>query len=389
MASRKFTVLHLITRLDPGGSASNTIVSVDRLRKHGFDCILGVGRTEDPDGLIRRNLDSLQLEHIDIPDLLRTVAPVSDIRAYRAIRRILATRHIDLVHTHTSKAGALGRMAARAAGIPVVHTPHGHVFHGYFNPLSTHIFIAIERYLAHSTARIISLTDLETGQSLAVGIGQRSQYVTIHSGVPLAHFRDIPDSLGLEFRARHAIPTDAFLVVSIGRLVPIKAHHILIEALARLPSNLQAWLAIAGEGESRTELENLADRLKVRHRLILAGEQADVRPILSSARAFALASRNEGMGRVFVEAMTAGVPVIGTSVGGVPSLIRDGITGLLVPPDDAASMAAAITRLANTPSLCENLVHTAKSAVDPEYDEGTMIQNLAAVYRDVLGAPAP
>ena len=377
--------MHIITRLDPGGSTTNTIISADRLRKHGFDTALACGVTNEPGVSKAAGILGPGVPLFLIPDLVRDISPVRDLLAMRDIRRLLRRESFDLVHVHTSKAGVLGRLAARSCGLPVVHTPHGHVFYGYFGRILTALFVFVERAMARHAARIVSLTDRETAESLARGIGRPEQYVTIPSGVPIAAFRQIPAAVGLDFRAKAGIPADAFLFVSVGHLVRVKGFDILLAAFARVKGNGRpVFLAIAGNGEGKPSLEAMARELGIADRVLFAGELADIRGLLSAGNAFALASRNEGMGRVYVEAMAAGLPVIGTAVGGVPVLIEHGVTGLLVPPEMPEAMASAMEQLVANRETCLRLGQKAAGAVYPDYDEDTMIEKLAKLYGDVL-----
>lgn len=376
-------VLHLITRLDPGGSATNTLATAAGLRKRGFEPALWYGRTVDPEHRIVRRLEAAGIAWKMLPHLVRAPHPWHDCAAWLHLRAALVPGLFDLVHTHSSKAGVLGRLAAARCAVPCVHTPHGHVFYGYFNPLLSRVFIQVERRMARRTARIISLTDLETEQSLAAGIGRAEQYVTIPSGVPLRHFRDLPVEGGAAVRAEHRIPDEAFVFVAVGRLTPVKGFDVLLDAFAKLRHD-RAHLLIVGEGECRAELEAQTAQSACGKRVHFSGERRDVRPALAAANAFVLASRNEGMGRAFIEAMAAGLPAIGTTVGGVPSVIVPGHSGLLAAPDDAGALAQAMDQLAGDRAACRRMGVQAARDIDPRYDQETMIDQIAALYRDVL-----
>lgn len=386
MSSLRPRVLHIITRLDPGGSATNTITSVDRLRQHGFDTALAYGVTHDPNGSSKARLLRMGVPVFLLPHLVRDISPLKDMLAIRSIKRLLRQERFDLIHSHTSKAGVLGRMAARACGLPVAHTPHGHVFYGYFGPLLTMVFVMVERRMARHTARIISLTDRETQESLEKGIGRPEQYVTIHSGVPLSIFRRIPAEVGVHFREQAGIPSDAFLFVSAGRLVPVKGFDILLRGFAGADFGRRpVYLAIAGEGSERRALESMAGELGISSKVRFVGELLDVRALFSAGNAFVLAGRNEGMGRVFIEAMAAELPVIGTNVGGIPTFIENNVTGLIVPPEVPKAVARSMERISSDQELRFRLGRQSSEAVYPEYDEATMIEKLAKVYREVLG----
>ena len=380
-------ILHVITRLDTGGSATNTIVSADRLREHGFETVLAYGRTHDADGSIRRELERRRLDARPIAALVRNPAPIGDWIAIAKLVQMMARERFDLIHTHTSKAGILGRIAAGRRGLPVVHTPHGHIFYGYFNSWTTAVFVRLERAMARRTARIVSLSDEETRESLARRIGRPEQYVTIPSGVPLARFRGTAASDGERFRAEQGVPANAFVFVSVGRLTQVKGFDQLLEAFARarFGADRPVWLVIVGDGAERPALESQVLRLGLSGRVRFTGELRDVRGALKAGQAFALASRNEGMGRAFVEAMATGLPAIGPAVGGVGSVIRHGHNGLLVPAGDTDAMARAMEKLATDEPARAAMAERAPGSVYPDYDEETLIERQAALYRELLG----
>lgn len=385
-------ILHLITRLDCGGSAISTILAVDRLRNHNFQTALAFGRTNDPDGSIRELLSRRAITSLYLPELVRDPSPRRDLAALNGIRRLLKQGGYDLVHTNTSKAGALGRLAAHWRGIPVVHTPHGHIFYGYFPRPVTAFYVAIERFLARYTARIISLTDAETREALARGIGRKEQYVTIPCGVALEQFRNIPANLGAAFRSNLQIPAEALVFLSVGRLVPVKGFDILLNAFARADfavspaQQKNVFLVIVGDGEERRGLESLAGQLGVSNRVRFTGELQDIRGTLGGSNAFVLASRNEGLGTVFIEAMAAGLAVIGPAVGGVPSLIQDRQSGLLFPGENSAALAKALSEIALDDELRNRLGQNGASKVAPRYEHDAFVARLAALYAEVLGA---
>jgi len=378
-------VLHIITRLDFGGSAINTITTIDRLRNYNFQTALAFGPTRDPDNSVRELLTSRKIPFFYLPDLIRNPSPWRDLSTLNGISKLLKKERFDLVHTHTSKAGTLGRLAAHWHGIPAVHTPHGHIFYGYFGPAVTAFYVCVERRMARLTTRIISLTDNETRESLERGIGRPEQYATIPSGVPLSVFRDIPRNMGEHFRKTLNVPPEAFVFSSVGRLVHIKGFDILIKAFARADfKGRKVFLLIVGDGKERQALESLAGQLGITERVRWAGEMRDIRGALSAADAFVLASRNEGMGRVFIEAMAAGIPVIGAAVGGVPAVIQDRRTGLLVAGENPAAMARALAEMALNDELRGAMGKNAAGSISPEYDEEASVARIAALYREVL-----
>ncbi len=384
------TILHVITRLDAGGAAANTVSSALAARRHGFVAHLAFGRTLNPRETLMTQLEESSVVIHALPRLVREVSPWYDGIALLQLIGIIRRTRADLVHTHCSKAGALGRLAAAVTGRPVVHTPHGHVFYGYFDPVRTRFFAGIERGLAARTDCLISLTADETRESLARGIGRPHQYCTIPSGIDLQSFRGYARNGRAVWREHMGIPEQAALFVSTGRLVRVKGFDVLLNAFAMSESRTNgAHLAIAGDGEERDSLESLATARGLAGRVHLCGDLADVRPLLAAADVFVLASRNEGMGRSLVEAMAMGLPVVATRVGGIPQLVPTAREGILVASGDAAAMAAAMDALASDPARRQSLGDAARAAIGDAYDTSAMAQGLATVYARVLGAPHP
>lgn len=378
-------ILHVITRMDAGGAATNTLLGMDGVRNHGFDVTLVYGRTNDPDGSISARVRDMGIPAVLIPFLVRDVSPISDLRAAAAIYRIMKAGKFALVHTHTSKAGALGRIAARCLRTPVIHTPHGHIFYGYFGPLGTTVYTHVERFLARWSHGLVSLTEDETIECLKRAIGRREQFHTIPSGVPLAHFMGIARQDGLDLRHHWGLHDKSVLFVSAGRLVPIKGFDSLLRSFAVCRAhNPHCFLGIVGDGPERASLEKLAASLGVDRCVRFAGHMHDIRPALSAADVFVLASKNEGMGRVIVEAMAAGLPVIATKVGGIVNLLRSNDTGILVAKDDTVALADAMRELADDRTRRLRMGACARAEVYPEYDLETMVARLADLYRQTI-----
>ena len=344
------TTLHVITRLTLGGSAENTVATMVALDAAGYPGPLAVGVAESDAGSVddarRRGVRLL-----DVPALGREVG-ARDLTALVHLWRLMRARRPAIVHTHTSKAGFVGRLAARLAGVPaIIHQPHGHIFYGYYGAGRTAFYVALERLAARWTDRLVTLTERGTDEHLARGVGRRAQYRAVPSGVPTAALRAAAPSRAAA-RARLGLPAAAFVVAGVGRLVPIKGFDLLVDALpalvARVPS---AHVLLIGDGEERAALEARAAALGVGERLRITGAVGDVSGLLPAADVLAAPSRNEGMGRVLVEAMAIGLPVVGTMVGGIPDVILDGECGRLVPPDDAAALAVALADLGGDAAL--------------------------------------
>jgi glycosyltransferase involved in cell wall biosynthesis len=346
--------LHVITRLTLGGSAENTVATLLALDAAGYAGSLAVGvAASDAVSLEDARRRGVTLH--DVPGLGREVGP-RDVAALVRLWRLIRAHQPAFVHTHTSKAGFLGRLAAHLAGVPaVIHQPHGHIFYGYYGPQRTAFYIALERLAARWTDRIVALTERGIDEHLARGIGERAQYRAVPSGVPTAELRAAAPTRGVA-RRRLRLPDDAFVVVGLGRIVPVKGFDLLIAALPTLAATVPSTcVLLVGDGPERVALEAQASRLGVRDRLRFTGATPDIGVCLAAADVLAAPSRNEGMGRALVEGMALGLPVVGSEVGGIPAVIADGETGRLVPPGDAAALAEALVELARDAALCAKL----------------------------------
>jgi len=336
-------ILHIITRMDGGGSAVNTILCAIGQQQAGHQVTLAIGPSEESKmsavehGQLAGRMQSFAESggEIVVIGSMKRSPGLHDIRAYREIKQLMA-RGFDIVHTHTSKAGTLGRLAAKGGSAAVVHTPHGHIFHGYFGWFMTAAFITIERRLAAKCDVLVALTAAERDDHLALGIGRASQWRVIPSGVDVAGLAMQVDA----WRSANGDqrPWDA---VSIGRLVTIKGMDRLIRAWAEVRKKRpDARLAIVGDGEERDRLERICREMGLSSNVYFAG-WSDPAPYLAGARVFALLSHNEGMGRAVVEAFSAGLPCVVSDVCGLRELVTREC-GVVLDADDAQAVAEAV-----------------------------------------------
>ena len=355
--------LHVITRLTLGGSSENTVLTMEALRRAGYDGPLVIGAESERS--VVEDARQRGCHIVEVPWLVRAVRPQHDVAAVLALVRLFQRERPTVVHTHSSKAGFVGRLAARLSGVPIViHQPHGHIFYGYWGAARTRLFIALERLAARWTDTLIALTPREVEEHVERGIGRPAQWAVVPSGVPTAALRASAPSRRVA-RARLGLSADAFVVMGVGRLVPIKGFDILLAALpallARVPA---AQVVLLGEGERRPELEAQARALGVADRVRMVGAVKDVTAHLAAADVLAAPSRNEGMGRVLVEAMAVGLPVVGAAVGGIPDVIDDGECGRLVPADDPAALAEALADLGRDAALRAKLGSAARTRAE-------------------------
>lgn len=382
---KRYRVLHVITRLVHGGAQENTLLTAHRMRAGGFDPILIIGQTDGPEGDLINLASELEIPVHVIPELVRDPDPIKDVRALFKLITFISETDVDLVHTHTSKAGFLGRIASRFAKAPaVVHTPHGHIFHDYYGYLKTALYIMLERLGALYSDRILTLSRQEAVDHLQLGIGQQPDYIHVPSGVDFARFdADLSDRAA--YRARLSLPSDAFVAGSVGRLAPVKGHKYLFEAFALLHEALpDLYVLLAGDGELRQELEECASKLGILDRVVFAGLVKAIPRLLPVIDVAVFPSLNEGMGRAIAEAMYCRLPVIATQVGGVPELLDYGNAGLLVPPHSASAIARSLEALYNDPELRNRYGAHAYKFVMKDYSLDEMIRRIEKVYLNLL-----
>jgi len=369
-------ILHLITRMDQGGSAVNTLLSAIGQLQAGHDVTLASGPSIESDMSRQEAAKTAKALACfsqaggcvhTLSSLFRRLSPADDIRALRQIRQLLL-QPFDIVHTHTSKAGALGRLAAWGRVKAVVHTPHGHVFHGYFGRLGTGSFVRVERVLARRCHALVALTGQERDDHLSLGVGRPEQWHVIPSGVDV------------EAIARQAVRADGepkWWAVSVGRLVPIKGMDRLIrawrEVVRRKPD---ARLAIVGDGTEAVKLKALTRELGLERRVHFAG-WADPLPYLRSARCFVLLSHNEGMGRAVVEAMAAGLPCVVSDVCGLRELV-DAEVGMCVDADNPGQVADMLLR--DWPAAISGVARRRAQ----NYSVEAMVGGLLRLYEELL-----
>jgi len=322
---------------------------------------------------MKENLDEFRSaggEVCLIPSLRRQPS-IHDIRAFFQMKR-LVNRGFDVVHTHTSKAGILGRLAAWGHADAVVHTPHGHIFHGYFGKVKTAIFIYLERRMAHRTHALVALTRAERDDHLRLRIGRPEQWRVIPSGVNVSEIQQ--NVMAWQEEHTDARQWDA---VSVGRLAPVKGMERLIRAWTRVCGvKPEAHLAIVGDGEEREKLENMCRTLNMENNIHFEGWRDPV-PYLAASRCFALLSHNEGMGRVVVEAMASGLPCVVSNVCGLKELVTKDC-GAVVNADDANAVADVLLR--DWPVSVQLACRERAGA----YSVEVMVQALQSLYVELL-----
>jgi glycosyltransferase involved in cell wall biosynthesis len=376
-------VVRVIARLNIGGPAIHATLLTARLDPARFHTTLVTGSEDASEGnylALHGREAAVEL----IPDLGREIRPLRDLRTLAALMRVIRRVRPHIVHTHTAKAGAVGRLAAALCGVPVVvHTFHGHVLRGYFSPAKTAVYRNIERGLARRTDRLLTVTDLVRDELLALGVGRPEQYITVPLGFDLAPLVHAAGRRG-ELRAELGVGA-APLVGIVARLVPIKAHEIFLDAAARIRAAVpDARFLIVGDGECRQALEARVDALGLREAVRFLGWRADLDRLYADLDVVVLTSRNEGSPVALIEAMAAGVPVVSTAVGGVPDVVAHGTSGLLAPVDDAAAVAEHTVTLLRDRARALTMGGAGRSRVVATYSADRLVADIERLYDALL-----
>lgn len=380
---RKIRVAHIITRLCKGDAQENTFHTVRLHNRDRYEVDLISGTNTGEEGNLEPEAEAEGIEIIREPNLLREVDPAGDFRALRGLTRRLKQNHYDIVHTHTSKAGFIGRLAAHYAKVPVViHTPHGNIFDGYFSPLKTLVYTILERRAAKWADRIIELTDGGIEEYLAQGIGTPDLYTTIFSGIDLAPY-ETRDTDCARIRQELGATDDTLLIGGVGCLEPIKGFAYFIEAAAKLVNkHPHIQFVHAGTGALETKFKEFAEPLGDRFHFL--GLRNDIPALMAALDLLVVPSVNEGMGRVVLEAGAAGTPAIASDVGGLPEVVLDGKTGLIVPPKDPTAISEAIEVLIDNPDWLTQYGAAAREFVVPDFSLENMVKHIEELYEVLI-----
>jgi glycosyltransferase involved in cell wall biosynthesis len=322
------------------------------------------------------------IEPVIIPELGRELHPLRDIVTLWKVYRLLRQLKPDVVHTHTAKAGFIGRVAAWLAGVPViVHTFHGHVFESYFSRLTTNVFILLERIASSMSDTIITLTEsLRRDLSEKYRVARKGRITVLPLGLDLATFTTMPRRSGA-FRRAHGIAPDAPLLAIVGRIVPIKNHALFIEAVRRVRERYPALrVVIVGDGELRTDVEAQVKASGLEDVVLFAGWLRDLAPVYSDLDVLVMSSLNEGTPVSVIEALASACPIVSTNVGGTSDLLEQGALGTLVPSGDAGALADAICATLAQPPDMEH----ARALMVERYGIERLVGDLDSLYRGLL-----
>ena len=391
---RPIRVLRVIARLNVGGPALHVSYLSRELDRIGYETTLVAGRIGSDEGSMEYVADELGVQPRYVPALQRDISPVADAVAARRVLQIIREVRPDVLHTHTAKAGAVGRLAAMMAGsarpAAVVHTFHGHVLRGYFNPLKTEAFRQLERGLARTTDALVAVSPEVRDDLVALGVAPAERIVVIRLGLDFE--ARLATTAGARERLRRelGIAPDAFLVAWLGRMTEIKRADVLLRAFAGLRQRQgHAELVVVGDGPLRGALEALSRSLGIDGHTHFTGFRSDVGDVYAAADAVVLTSANEGTPVSVIEAQAAGLPVVSTDVGGVRDVVVEGGSGFVVDAGDVDAVAERLSRLGADRGLRERLGAAGRERAISRYGVPRLVADVDRLYRELLSQAEP
>lgn len=380
-------IVHVITRLIVGGAQENTVLSCEGLARRGHDVVLVSGPTTGPEGSLVERARRGEYAFEEEPHLVRQVSPWHDWRALRALWRRFAALRPDVVHTHSSKAGVIGRLAAHRARVPaIVHTIHGMSFNRTQPAAERAAYALAERHCARRCHALVSVADAMTAQALAAGIGRPEQYETIRSGMVTADF-DPGRYDAAAVRAAWGLPGDAVVVGTVARLFPNKGYEQLLEVMSvAAPREARLRFVWIGGGSHRAAYEAELTRRGLRDRTVLTGllPPGEMPRALAGIDILAHTSQWEGLPRAVVQALLMGKPAVSFDVDGAPEVVLPGRTGALAALGDIRGFADAILGLAQDAARRARCGAEGRARCVAEFDHELMVERLDALYRRLL-----
>jgi glycosyltransferase involved in cell wall biosynthesis len=391
---RILKIVHIITRLILGGAQENTLITCEQLAKRGHDVTLITGPALGPEGELLEQTKNQEYKTIVIDSLRRAVNPVYDIPAYYRIKKCLDKIVPDIVHTHSAKAGILGRLAASAirkknsTGLPkIVHTIHGLAFHDYQNCLLNNLYIMVEKFVAGHTDAFISVADAMTAKALAAGIGKAAQFTTAYSAINENEFAEpIPQQRRNDFRHKYNIDDDTVVLVSIARLFHLKGHKYIIESAKELASHFKncIWLFV-GDGILKEKFQKQIAQAGLFDRFKFTGllPTSQIPLVIQSSDILVHCSLREGLARVLPQAMLCGKAVISFNIDGAKEVINEN-TGRLIEPENIEQLTRACAELIKDEQLRIQLGQTGREFIKGNFAPTVMAEKIEKVYNQIV-----
>ena len=382
----KVKIARVIARLNIGGPSIHVVNLNQGLSSDRFESILVTGSLNPGEGSMLDYAQEKGVQPLAIPEMVGEASfRPRDLKALLEIYRILRAESPQIVHTHTAKAGFLGRLAARMAGVPViVHTYHGHVLNGYYGPAKSWLLKMMERGLARITDRLVAVSALVKEDLMAYRIASPEKISVIPLGFDLEPFLDCRSLKG-QFRSELGLGSDIRLVGILGRIVPIKNHRLFLESAARIvDQDSTVRFVIVGDGILKVEMEGYAQELRIFEQVIFTGWRRDLPRIYADLDVLVVSSDNEGTPVSAIEAMACGCPVVATRVGGLPDVVQNHETGYLVPPKQPQALAAAMLELIRDSKKAELMGQLGQQFVKGRFSVDRLVSDIENLYEELL-----
>jgi glycosyltransferase involved in cell wall biosynthesis len=383
-------ILRVIARLNVGGPSLHVSYLGEGLATRGYTTTLAAGTISEGEASMAFVAEERGLEVTSVPGLQREISPRRDLTAVTKLRDLIVRHRPHILHTHTAKAGSLGRTAARLVGSArppvVVHTFHGHMLKGEFDPARTRLFRAVERRLARETDVLVAVSPEVRDELVKVGVAPATKFAVVRLGIELSE-RMAGATDGAALRASLGIPRDRFCVGWVARMSAVKQPGDVLRALRRLRDlGVDAALIMIGDGPDRPGLEEQARSLGLVEGVHFVGFQHDVGPWFHAFDVLLLPSRSEGTPVSAIETLASGRPVVATDVGGTRDVVEEGISGFLVPFGDVGAAAERLERLARDPALRERMGSAGQRRTLARYRVPRLVEDVDCLYRSLLAS---
>jgi glycosyltransferase involved in cell wall biosynthesis len=383
----RIRVIRIITRLNVGGPSLHVTGLARGLDPQAFETTLVAGPPAGPENSMEDLALGGPFRYVRVEGLRREIDPRTDAVVLARLVKLMIRLRPHVVHTHQSKAGALGRLAARIARAPaIVHTHHGLVFENYFGPLKSRVVVATERALARMSSKIIAISPAQRYDLVRrFGVAPASKVELIPLGLDLEPFLKT-SGRGLEFRREFGIAESAPVVGIVGRMAPVKNHVLFVRAAALVAARVpEARFVIVGRGETEDLARSEGRRLGIESSVVFAGWRRDLERVYPAFDVGMLTSLSEGTPVSLIETLASGRPVVGTAVGGVADVVRDGVDGLLVGSGDAEGLAAAAVGLLSDPERAREMGAEGRPRVGRDYGLDRLIADVERLYSGLVG----
>lgn len=386
---KKIKIAQVITRMDWGGSPDIVRILCERLNPDKYEVWLICGDTKNPSKKTEDFFGRFKDRIAVIPELRRDICPVSDLAAFVRLYFLFLKHRFDIAHTHTAKAGFLGRIAARFSGVPgIIHTPHGNNFYGYFGKVASRLVVYLERFADCFTDKTIVLTELEKKDLIACGVSKKEKIAVVPSGLELEEYSQVKVDIAGKKQELGLNNLNEAVVAMVGRLEAVKGPECFVEAAGLVLKEFpEVRFLLVGDGSLKDSLKKQAEKLGIKDRVVFLGWRDDVTvgarhalPLLSGIDVLALPSLNEAVGRIILEAACFGVPAVASRTGGVPEIIQDGLTGILVEPGNPVELAKGIMLLLRDREKRLSMGQAAKELVFREFSVEKMVRQIEGLY---------